>query len=72
MTDLERMMAEFATRGGQVKKVAEGDGLNLTARDWRAKRGFEPEVVREVRSSVTVVIDHAGREFYKNEAGEWL
>jgi hypothetical protein len=24
------------------------------------------------REGVTVVTDHCGREFYKNEAGEWL
>jgi predicted TIM-barrel fold metal-dependent hydrolase len=72
MTEMERMMAEFAAKGGQVKKVADGEGLNLTTREWKAKRGWEAEKVAVDRPSVTVVVDHCGREFYKNEAGEWL
>jgi hypothetical protein len=34
MTDLEAMKAAFLAKGGTVSKVAEGEGLNLSPREW--------------------------------------
>ena len=67
MTDAE-MIAEFLARKGATC-VAEG-ARAMTSHDMRnAVRGDHttPDNAR-----IHVVIDHAGREFYHNDEGEWL
>lgn len=77
MDDIQRLMADFVARGGEVRRVQPGEGLHLSRRQWRDRLGYEPEVVvrepePEHDDRITVVTDHAGREFYKNSDGEWL
>ena len=81
MNDIERMKAEFAQRGGSVTRVEAGVGLHLSRRQWRElarattqerEAILHPERYEERDDRITVVTDHAGREFYKNAEGEWL
>ncbi len=83
MDDIQRMMAEFAARGGAVKKVAPTEGLHLSRRQWKelsmATKDERPAILNPQQSRddeddqrITVVTDHLGREFYKNAEGEWL
>ena len=72
-------MAAFAAKGGKVTKVATDATNGMTNRQWylAARDGAgnmvgKPRVVRDEKPYVRVVVDHAGREFYQNEEGEWL
>lgn len=75
---LEEMKTQFAERGGQTTKVAAGERaltprevyMKTFANDEKRGRYYARRQEREPR--ITVVLDHLGREFYRNEAGEWL
>ena len=76
---IEEMKAQFAARGGTVTKVAEGERtlkpremyMRTFANDEKRER-YEARKRDRDEPRITVVTDHAGREFYRNEAGEWL
>ena len=76
----EQQIAEFLARKGATKIAAGERALNYNRRDWQAAvRGETPPSVerqqrreQEERERITIVTDHAGREFYRNAEGEWL
>jgi len=79
MTDAEQI-AEFLAKRGATRVPANQKALNYTRKDWHAAvRGDTPpseirqrEREHRATSRVRMVTDHAGREFYMNEEGEWL
>ena len=66
----------FLAKKGATRIPEGRASLNLSGKEWSAKiRGEEsPRKLRQEQESqrIRVVIDHAGREFLQNEAGEWL
>ena len=65
-----RALAEAAAKSAPIQKIAEGVGLNLTDREWKAQCDD-----RSLYSPITeryVVTDHLGRERVRNGLGEWV
>lgn len=71
----DRALAAAAVAAHKPKVIPEGHGLHLSRNDWyHAVRGerVNPPAYDAERERITVVTDHTSREYYKNEAGEWL
>lgn len=72
--ELARIAAMALESGAMVKKCKQGDGLNLTSRQWI--RMAQDSTVRIIdKDSPKVIlkaIDHKGIGHYVNEAGEYL
>lgn len=78
--DLQQMIAEFQKKGGEIKRVPCGKRA-MSEREIYLAAHASAEEVRLARvekafaqpaPQVRVITDHAGREFYLNEQGEWL
>lgn len=75
MTSMQQMMAEFAARGGQVKKVAQGVRAYGESEMYALASGPDQKRVREIQQEDTrirEVINHKGRSHFYNAQGEWL
>lgn len=75
MTDLQKMLAEFAARGGKVTVVPAGTRTMTEKQIYLAQRDPVATVIpsaSKVDNAVRIITDHAGREFYQNAEGEWL
>ena len=71
MSDEDLIKAFMAKNG--VKKITEGERTTTERQMYHKVRGLTPpRPVQETKPGLRVVIDHAGREFYMNEEGEWI
>jgi hypothetical protein len=81
-----RALAEQAAREKEITHILPGDRA-LTEREMYLKAHANerekqeariehqlrhPRPARHRQERITIVTDHCGREFYRNEEGEWL
>ena len=52
MTDYQAQVEAFLARGGKITRAAEGEGLNLSAKDWYNKVSDGPAVVTIIEETV--------------------
>lgn len=52
MSDYQAQVEAFLARGGKITRAAEGEGLNLSAKDWYNKVSDGPAVVTVIEETV--------------------
>lgn len=75
------LLAAFLAKGKTAKQIAENTRTMTEREIYLANRGIKPD--KSINNGkpidqddkpmrVHIVTDHCGREFYRNDKGEWL